>query len=292
MANLWRLLPAAALAILAICAPAGASVSHYVEPGETLWSIAAANGLTAGELAAANGLSSEAHVIAGSTLAVPDGGDAGTAAGAAAPPALGSYVVRDGDTLTNIAARCGVSVAAVAAMNGLDPAGALQSGTVLKLPTGATLEATAPAPAGRVVPNAAPYPTSERLSLATIGEIAAASGVPASLAEAIAWQESGFNNSMVSDANARGVMQLLPGTWSWVSANLATTPLDASSAIDNVKAGALYLGQLLRDTGGDPARAVAAYYQGLDSVRRVGMLPATRRYVDDVLALRARFGGP
>ena len=37
--------------------------------------------------------------------------------------------------------------------------------------------------------------------------------------------------------------------------------------------------------------AAAAYYQGLSSVRRVGMFPETQQYVDNVLALRSRFGG-
>ena len=67
--------------------------------------------------------------------------------------------------------------------------------------------------------------------------------------------------------------------------------MNPSSATDNVHAGSLYLGQLLRDTGGDPAMAAAGYYQGLSSVRRIGMLPETRRYVANVLALRSRFGG-
>ena len=108
---------------------------------------------------------------------------------------------------------------------------------------------------------------------------------------AIAWQESGNNNAMVSSANARGIMQVMPGTWSWVQSNLASTQLNPSSPADNVHAGSLYLGQLLRDTGGDPAMAAAGYYQGLSSVRRIGMLPETRRYVANVLALRSRFGG-
>jgi soluble lytic murein transglycosylase-like protein len=129
------------------------------------------------------------------------------------------------------------------------------------------------------------------VSSSTIAQIAAAHGVPASLASAIGWQESGFNNDMVSSANARGVMQILPGTWSWINSNLATTPLNASSAVDNVHAGVLYLGQLLKDTGGDIPTAVAAYYQGLESVRQQGMLPDTRQYVDSVMALRSRFGG-
>ena len=114
---------------------------------------------------------------------------------------------------------------------------------------------------------------------------------PGSLATAIAWQESGFNNGMLSGANARGVMQILPGTWSWVQANLAKTRLNPDSAEDNVRAGSLYLADLLRQTNGDPAMAAAAYYQGLSSVRRIGMLPETRRYVANVMALRGRFGG-
>jgi hypothetical protein len=36
---------------------------------------------------------------------------------------------------------------------------------------------------------------------------------------------------------------------------------------------------------------VAAYYQGLESVRQRGMLPDTRQYVNSVMALRSRFGG-
>lgn len=124
-----------------------------------------------------------------------------------------------------------------------------------------------------------------------IAEVATRNGVPASLAAAIAWQESGFNNAMVSAANARGVMQVMPGTWSWVQANLAGRRLDPASPIDNVGAGVLYLGRLLAESGGDPAFAAAAYYQGAASVRQIGMLPETRRYVANVLALRSRFGG-
>jgi hypothetical protein len=37
--------------------------------------------------------------------------------------------------------------------------------------------------------------------------------------------------------------------------------------------------------------AVAAYYQGLGSVRQNGLLPETEQYVNNVMALRGRFGG-
>jgi LysM repeat protein len=297
-----RLLLASAIAALALSAPANAAVIHTVQPGETLWSIAAANGFTTRALAAANGLSEDSQVVLGTPIKIPSVAEAAAALGGAptssgtsssssgAPPA-GAYAVRAGDTLSSIAARSGLPMIAVANMNGVDPARPLLIGTVLKLPTGASIQTSAPAPSNTVVPNAPPYPTPERVSSSTISEIAASHGVPSSLASAIGWQESGFNNDLVSSANARGVMQILPGTWSWINSNLSVSPLNASSAADNVHAGVLYLGQLLKDTGGNVPETIAAYYQGLDSVRKEGMLPATQEYVNSVMALRTRFGG-
>ena len=168
--KLNRLLVLSAAVALLVCAPAGASVTRTVLPGESLWSIATANGLSPASLAAANGLAADAYVIEGTDIVIPAAGE--TVSGApsgGAPQPLGSYVVRLGDTLTNIAERSGVPTASVAAMNGLDPSGVLQAGTVLKLPTGAALQPSAPAPDQRIVPDAAPYPTSEVVSSATIG---------------------------------------------------------------------------------------------------------------------------
>ena len=142
-----------------------------------------------------------------------------------------------------------------------------------------------------MVPDAAPAPTPTTVGAADIHSVAAAHGVSPSLAAAIAWQESGFNNAMVSSANARGVMQVMPGTWSYVQDNLADRALDPSSATDNVHAGVLYLKRLLADTGGDESAAIAGYYQGLGSVRSRGMFEDTKQYVANVQALRARFGG-
>jgi soluble lytic murein transglycosylase-like protein len=138
---------------------------------------------------------------------------------------------------------------------------------------------------------AAPTATPTRVGVADVQGIAAQYGVSPSLAAAIAWQESGFNNGMVSAANARGVMQVMPGTWDYVQANLAGRPLDPSSAHDNVSAGVLYLKRLLADSGGDESTAIAAYYQGLGSVRSRGLFDDTKQYVANVQALRSRFGG-
>jgi N-acetylmuramoyl-L-alanine amidase len=293
---------------------AGAAVPHVVRPGETLWSIAAANNLTTRTVAAYNGLSESAQVVLGSTIQIPStvegyaalqkaglvaatpvkaAAPVAAAASSAAPVAQGAYTVRVGDTLSGLAASSRTSVSAMAAMNGLDPSKLLLAGTVIKLPAGAPAPARAaqPAPAATVVPQAGPEPTPTRVNAGTIQSAAAANGVPASLAAAIGWQESGFNNAMVSGANARGVMQITPGTWNFVQANLAGgRKLDPNSAADNVSAGVLYLKHLIQQTG-DENTAIACYYQGCGSVQSRGLFDDTKQYVANVQALRARFGG-
>jgi soluble lytic murein transglycosylase-like protein len=314
---------ATAFAGALLAAPAGAATPHVVMPGETLWSIAAANNLTTRTVAAYNGLSENSQVVLGATIQVPttvegyaalqaaglvpadpsqassSSGSTGTTTAAApaatssAPVPQGAYKVRPGDTLSQLAASSGVSVAAMAAMNGLDPSGLLLAGTVLKLPSGAPAppRSSLPAPTQTVVPHASPEPTTTRLGATDVQSVAAQYGVSPSLAAAVAWQESGFNNSMVSAANARGVMQVMPGTWQYVQENLAARPLNPDSATDNVHAGVLYLKRLLNETGGDENAAIAGYYQGLSSVRARGMFDDTKHYVANVQALRSRFGG-
>ena len=297
-------LTASALAAL----PAEAAVPHTVQPGETLWSIAAANNLHTSALAAYNGVSPDSNVVVGSTIDVPTEDEAlvavnsvpqqtapsGTtestdsSAGTGAPPPLGGYTVKPGETLSGIAAAAGVPVEALAAMNGVSADSHVIAGTALKLPAGAPQD-TSSQPEPTNVPEASPAPTPGTTNSAEIGQIAAEHGVPGSLASAVAWQESGFNNAAVSSANARGVMQVMPGTWDWVQQNLAQSQLNPASTQDNVRAGVLYLRQLLNDTGGDQRTAVAAYYQGLGSVRANGLLPETERYVDNVMALQGQF---
>jgi N-acetylmuramoyl-L-alanine amidase len=96
---------------------------------------------------------------------------------------------------------------------------------------------------------------------------------------------------MVSSANARGVMQVMPGTWDWIQQNLTSEKLDPNSTADNIHAGVHYLGHLLKQTGGDTNTAIAAYYQGLGSVTSRGLYDDTKQYVSNVQALRGRFGG-
>jgi LysM repeat protein len=363
----WKPLVLTLTLAAAVWAPATASAAfqHVVAKGETLSSVAAADGLSISQLAAANGMSSASQLVTGSLLAIPPQGAAagesavsssgtsspvassgggayevqrgdtlsaiasrlgvsvdalaaangldpsnllitgttlhsvGGSASSSATPAVsssgGGYVVQRGDTLSALAARSGVSVDALAAANGLDPSGLLISGTTLHA-AGGSASSAAPATTEMVSTSpssgSAAQPTAQMVSSSEVGSIAASEGVPASLAEAIGYQESGFNNGMVSKTGAVGVMQIMPSTWNWIGQNLAgPPPLSTSSATDNIRAGSLLLHSLLSDTGGDAATAVAGYYQGLQSVRAHGLYADTQAYVNNVLALRQRFGG-
>ncbi len=335
---------AAAVTLLGAPSAASADFQHTVAAGESLYSVAAADGLSVAQLAAANGVSPNSQLVAGTSLAIPpqsgyasavsstpvssvsstvtgasssvgdgdgdadDVGGAGTAgvATSSASSGTGGYVVQPGDTLSSIAARQGISVAQLAAANGLDPNGVLVAGTVLggsgssgtavPVSTSSAGSAATSQPVGTAAEGYAggpPYPTPQTVTASQVGSIASANGVSPSLAAAIGWQESGFNNDLVSSAGARGVMQILPGTWDWINRTLtAGVPLAPASASENVRGGVLLLHSLLNATGGDPAMAAAGYYQGLPSVQAHGLYSDTQSYVNSVMALRSRFGGP
>jgi LysM repeat protein len=291
--------PTTATSTAVVPAPFG---GYRVRLGDSLSAIAAEHGVSLSQLAAVNGLSSAGTLIAGTSLRLPSAaastGSAGstTAGSTSSGSAGGGHAVVPGETLTGIAAANGITPASLAAANGLSANAFVIAGTHLKIPAGAPAAiapatTTTAAPAANVPASGAPAGAPGRLDATQIGSIAAANGAPASLASAIAWQESGFNNAMVSVANARGIMQVMPSSWSYVQNELGAGRLDPASPSDNVRAGSILLARLLKDTGGDTPTAVAACYQGLGSVRRIGMLPETRQYVANVLALRSRFGG-
>jgi LysM repeat protein len=243
---------------------------------------------------------------AGAGEAAGAGEGSSAAATAATTATSGSYVVQPGDTLSAIAARAGIGVAELATANGVDPNSMLLTGTVLTMPTasgegaashgvpsegGQTASAQPVGTGAEGSESGPPFPTEQTVSPSEVGSIASENGVPPSLAEAVASQESGFNNGLTSSSDARGVMQILPGTWNWIGENLAgQTPLAPASAESNVRGGVLLLHSLLNETNGNPALAAAGYYQGLPSVLENGELPSTEEYVNSVLALQQQYG--
>ncbi|MDX2165602.1 MAG: transglycosylase SLT domain-containing protein [Deltaproteobacteria bacterium] len=98
---------------------------------------------------------------------------------------------------------------------------------------------------------------------------AAAQQVDPLLVLALMRQESLFDPAARSPADARGLMQLLPGTAARVAQARGEAPPDDLSDPDaNVALGTAYLATLLRENGGDPLKALAAYNGGEPAVAR------------------------
>ncbi len=110
--------------------------------------------------------------------------------------------------------------------------------------------------------------------------------VPRTLALAIAWQESGWQQRRVSSAGALGVMQVMPDTGRWMRW-YAGRRLRLRDTHDNIQAGVMTL-RILRAWTGRDNNAIAAYYQGLGAVRRHGYYRDTKRYVRSVRAHQRR----
>jgi peptidoglycan lytic transglycosylase len=92
-----------------------------------------------------------------------------------------------------------------------------------------------------------------------------------SLLFAITRQESAFERDAVSRVGARGLMQLMPATASFI-ANKMQLPFSAdrltADGIYNVLLGRAYLETLIEDFGGSYALAIAAYNGGPSRVRQ------------------------
>jgi soluble lytic murein transglycosylase-like protein len=207
---------------------------------------------------------------------------AGRAAPAASPaPGATTYRVRSGDTLTAIAQRTGTTVSELVQLNRIRRAGQIRIGAVLQLPP--------PQGSARLPERLRQAP--ERLKLMPeFNKAASRRGAPADLLKAVTWMESGWQNDKVSSTKAVGIGQLTADTVAFVnSALLRGTRLDPKKPIDNINLSARFLAYLLQQTHGDVPTAVAAYYQGLASVRAKGPQADTKAYVANVLALRSQF---
>ncbi len=134
------------------CAPDG---TYTVQRGDTLYSIARRHNTTTAELARLNNIVNPNWLYPGQVLWLPGAGC--QASGAATPPAptavsaasaaAQTHVVQRGDTLSQIAARYGVSVAALVAANNLPNAARIYAGQVLAIPNLDAVAAAAATPA-------------------------------------------------------------------------------------------------------------------------------------------------
>lgn len=267
---------------------------YAVRPGDTLSGIAMRNGLSVGRLARANRISVHSVLRIGQRLDIPGGKvtarrNVKASRSTAAGRYRAVYTVRSGDTLSAIATKYGVSQVSLLKANGLRSTG-VRIGQRLRVP-GAASRATAWPGLGPTPRATLAYlrsrPAPSRTKVRSM--IVAASrqhGVDPRLALAIGWQESGWNQRRVSHKNAIGVMQCLPSTGRWMS-GVVGRQLNLLQAGDNIACGVALLRTLGRAAENE-REVIAAYYQGLASVRSRGMYDDTLRYVANVLAHKRR----
>jgi LysM repeat protein len=188
------------------------------------------------------------------------------------PIASQVYVVKAGDNLTEIAARYGTTVTALAAANHVDPAQPIVIGKRLVVP------ARPPAPS---------LVAQKQDVQAILDAWAGRLGVDPHLVRAVAWMESGYQTRLVSSSGAVGVMQTLPSTRDYVETVLIGKRVPHTVDGD-VEVGVTLLKHLLTVFRGDQRLALAAWYQGERAVRSDGVYKVTMPFVDDVLSLAQR----
>ncbi|WP_082098902.1 lytic transglycosylase domain-containing protein [Demequina iriomotensis] len=287
--------------------PTARTASTYtVRSGDTLSEIAQRHGTTVASLAKANTLANASFITVGQRLSIPgkatSASSSRTATTQTAPAAASRthYTVKAGDTLSSIAQRHGTTVAVLARENTLANASLIRVGQRLTVPGDSTEPLVGDTFAGRtyasdivraanqnkavLLTRAVPSRDDmQRIIIATAKE----HGVDPVLAQAISYQESGFDMRAVSPANAVGVMQVIPTSGEWAS-DMAGRRLDLLDPRDNVLAGVLILRALDR-TFTSVEDAIAGYYQGAAAVIDHGYHSDTVGYVASVKALMARF---
>jgi N-acetylmuramoyl-L-alanine amidase len=238
------------------------------------------------------------------------------AAGAPAIVAATTYIVRPGDTLSEIAVRHGTTVQALVHANDISDPNLIRVGQLLHIPDTSVglpgytvshsdtesytvragdglfriaraygVDPTTLARANGIGVNAmlargAVLHIPGRLARANalLTHTAQEVGVDPKLVRAVAWMESGWQQGVVSATGAVGMMQIEPYTGDWISRYLAGRQLNLHVAADNVLAGCLLLHHLVQMHGGDVNAALAAYYQGDGSIARHGLYDDTKQY--------------
>ena len=261
-----------------------------VRPGETLTSISREHGVSIDRLVELNDIANPSRIYAGQRLRLEGAPVAAApATPAAAPPAPRTHTVRSGEHLTGIARHYGVTIAEVVAANGIANASRIFAGQQLLIP-GPAPAAVTPASAGPSMPASMAELTARRAEVrGVIEEEAHRFGVPPAFALAVAWQESGWQQAVVSSAGAIGVMQLLPATADWVGEAMLGTSVNPGDLRQNVRGGVRLLAHYLDRYDGDRAKVLAAYYQGQAALDRHGIYPMTRPYIASIAVLEALF---
>lgn len=277
--------------------------TYKTRDGDTLYGVASKHGVSVPALAELNRISPRQNLHQGQVLSLPEKNDL--------PDTDPSHVVSPGETLPGIAARHQMSPGTLRRANSMDDDSFLKVGELLLLRDSTARPHRTPPEPPTDIPRVAtsslvedirpnvlaaarlnkftllqrthPAPARARLIVASIAEEL---GADPALMQAVAAEESGFQQTTVSAGNAIGIMQVTPRSGRWAS-DIVGRGLDLLDLADNIVAGTVILGWLV-ETAESENEALAGYYQDLRSVRSEGLLPETKAFVRAVQMQRQR----
>jgi N-acetylmuramoyl-L-alanine amidase len=241
------------LGVLIAAGAAGFATSTYtVQPGDSLWAISQANGITVDQLAQANNLNPNNILPIGVQLVIPGSADTdSSSSGSSSSGSTGSAAT------VNASSFC----ASFQANSG---------------PPGDLPQLLQDSPS--------------RLALQPLFEHwANYYDLYLPLLEAIAWQESGWQQDVVSSVGAVGTGQIMPATANFIQTALIGEPMNINSVSDNIRMSAAFLAYLAGVEGNDQCLTIAAYYEGPANLGQDGAYPDTQAYVASVEALVPEF---
>jgi LysM repeat protein len=287
--------------------------SYTVKSGDTLSGIAARHNMGLSKILSLNGLKATSTIYPGQKIKVSGSAATVQTAKTSSTTALGSgssYTVKAGDTLYGIAIKHNITLSKLLQSSGLKSTSVIYPGQKIKVSgagsSGTDVNAASAEP---LVPStflhysypeavvakanenkrlllSTPQPSQSQMK-AIIADTARSMGVDPALALAHAYQESGFQQTAVSPANAIGAMQVIPSSGDWAS-DLVGRKLNLLDPYDNATAGVAIIRSLVR-TSDNLNDAIASYYQGQHSVKTHGMFDDTKTYVKAIKAHMKNF---
>jgi peptidoglycan DL-endopeptidase CwlS len=247
--------------------------SIELQPGDTLAHVAQRFGVTIDELARANQISDIDVIQSGDVLYLPNG---------ESEEVVNETETIDEEVVSEEASTEPESTPAPAATAEPDPTPA---------PAPQATATPEPQPTATAEPDPTPEPESQQAAKPSdipglLEYYANQYGLDPNLVKALAWVESGWNQSARNPSGATGVMQIMPGTATWIDNNLIDRKIDIyNSAEDNIHAGTAYLHHMIEISGG-VERGLASYLRGPGNVQRSGINETARQYIDTVMRIR------
>jgi N-acetylmuramoyl-L-alanine amidase len=242
-----------------------AARTYTVQPGDSLWAISQANGLTVAQLAAANDMNPNDLLLIGRQLYIPND----SSSGSSSPGSSSSGSSSSGSSAAPSAATTGASAST-------NPW---------------TFCSTFSESGGQwgVLPEVLQQEPKLLALQPLFMHWAASYDLSLPLLEAIAWQESGWQQGVTSSVGAVGTGQIMPATASFISNSLIGMPMNINSVSDNIRMSAAFLAYLAGVEGNNRCATIAAYYEGPLNLSQYGVFPETAAYVASVEALIPEF---